>query len=70
MSQVREPVSCRGLPEPVGYSVVVAVKGTLSAYLLWHTGRPIDLLRDMPQFVIIEPKHSAKQNYVPVSNLR
>jgi len=26
--------------------------------------------RDMPQFVIIEPKHSAKQNYVPVSNLR
>ena len=34
------------------------------------TARPIDLLRDMPQFVIIEPKHSAKQNYVPVSNLR
>jgi hypothetical protein len=25
---------------------------------------------DMSQFVIIEPKHSAKQNYVPVSNLR
>ena len=23
------------------------------------TARPIDLLRDMPQFVIIEPKHSA-----------
>jgi hypothetical protein len=35
-----------------------------------YTARPIDLLRDMPQFVIIEPKHSAKQNYVPVSNLR
>jgi hypothetical protein len=35
-----------------------------------RTARPIDLLRDMPQFVIIEPKHSAKQNYVPVSNLR
>ena len=32
--------------------------------LCQYTARPIDLLRDMPQFVIIEPKHSAKQNYV------